>query len=155
MKKEIIAFVLILLCVSGCARMSVEQITDKYLVTVSADTKNTKYQNENANDNSKIDIILKGIVTKLDSKFSSKTTNSARSNLIVNIEILEYGLLLKIVPPPRHWVTYKVDIIDSGNNKVLGSQIFEDGQPNIPAIVDEMTQNIYKYCMQTMRDKLN
>jgi hypothetical protein len=155
MKREIFAFVLILLCASGCARMSVEQITDKYLVTVSTDNKNTKYQNENANDNSKIDIILKGIVTKLDSKFITKTTNSARSNLIINIEILEYGLLLKIVPPPRHWVTYKVDIIDNGNKKVLGSQIFEDGQPNIPAIVDEMTQNIYKYCVQTMRDKLN
>lgn len=155
MQKEIFAFVLILLCVSGCARISVEQITDKYLVTVSTDTKNTKYQNENANDNSKIDIILKGIITKLDSKFSSETTNSARSKLIINIEILEYGLLLKIVPPPRHWVTYKVDIIDSGSKKVLGSQIFEDGQPNIPAIVDEITQNTYKYCMQTMRDKLN
>jgi hypothetical protein len=155
MKQEIFALVLILLCASGCARMTVEQITDKYLVTVSTDTKNTKYQNENAKDNSKIDIILKGIVTKLDSKFISKTTNSARSNLIINIEILEYGLLLKIVPPPRHWVTYKVDIIDSENKKVLGSQIFEDGQPNVPAIVDEITQNIYKYCMQTMRDKLN
>jgi hypothetical protein len=155
MKQEIFALVLILLCASGCARMSVEQITDKYLVTVSTDNKNTKYKNENANDNSKIDVILKGIVTKLDSKFTTKTTNSTRSNLIINIEIIEYGIMLKIVPPPRHWVTYKVDIIDSENKKVLGSQIFEDGQPNVPAIVDEMTANIYKYCMQTMRDKQN
>jgi hypothetical protein len=155
MKQEIFALVLILLCVSGCAHMPVEQITDNYLVTISTDTKNTKYETEKAKDNSKIDVILKGIVTKLDSKFIAKTTNSARSNIIINIEIIDYSIMLKIVPPPRHWVTYKVDIIDSGNKKVLGSQIFEDGQPSIPAIVDEMTENIYKFCVQTMRNRLN
>jgi hypothetical protein len=155
MKQEILTLVLIVLCVSGCAHMTVDNITDKYLFTISTDTKNTIYETENAKDSSKIEIILKGIVTNLDSKFVTKTTNSVRDNIIINIEIIDYNIMLKRIPPTRHWVTYKVDVIDNKNKKVLGSRIFEDGQPSISDIVEEMTNNIYTFCIQTIREKLN
>jgi len=63
--------------------------------------------------------------------------------------------MLKRIPPTRHWVTYKVDLIDKNIKKVLGSRIFEDGQPSISDIVEEMTNNIYTFCIQTVREKLN
>ena len=152
MKYAVISFLLILFCFSGCAHVTVDELTDKYKISFSTETKNTLFESENAKDN-RLDIIIKGVVTNLDNKFNNNKSNIGRDNINIKIEVLSYGVMLKRIPPTRHWVTYKVDIIDN-NNKVLGSRMYEDGQPGISDIVDEITENIYKFSIEIMQDKL-
>lgn len=143
-----------LLCASGCARMTAEELSEKYLFTVAASTKNALYESGDTNKG-QLDIILKSVVTNLNNKFATKATNNIRDAISININIEHYGMMLKIVPPQRHWVTYRVEIIDNKNNKMLDSRIFEDGETSIPAIAAEMTKNISTLCVKTMRDKLH
>jgi hypothetical protein len=136
------------LLISGCAhKMSVEEITSRYAVTVSTNTSNTVYE---SNENNQLDAILKRVTGNLQSKFAAAT--SGRNKIKISIEVTDYGYMLKHIPITRHWVSYKVDVM--AGNQVLGTFVNDDGQPDVPDIVKEMTENIYKFSLETMQAKL-
>lgn len=144
MKKTAAIFValgLLVLFMNGCAQMTVEQVPEKYIVDILVSTEKTILGTEDTNQED-AELIARGLISNLDSAFNLEAAGVERDNITINIEIKYYSVTLKFIPPKRHWVTYKVKIIDNKRNKVLGYKTFEDGQPAITDLIEEMTEHI-------------
>lgn len=149
MKKQTTLFValgLLLSLLTGCAQMTVEQVPEKYAVEILVSTEKAILGTEDTNQED-AELIARGLISNLDSAFNFEAAGVKRDNITINIEIKYYSVMLKLIPPRRHWVTYKVKIVDNKRNKVLGYKTFEDGQPAITDLIEEMTENISEFLL--------